>query len=118
VPVQRGLELLQLDPVATALDLMVPPPQQVVVALLVETAEVAGAVGALAAGTSTSVAPAAAAAKTSSTDRSKCRGAWLASRSLGPMRNSATAQSTNARPLAWESMTPLGRPVDPEVNST
>ena len=66
-------------------------------------------------GTRTIAAPACVAANKSKTDRSKCRGAWLESRSLSRTSNSSTAQSTNASAFRWESITPFGTPVDPDV---
>ena len=66
-------------------------------------------------GTSTTAAPAFAAANRSKTERSKWSGAWLERRSSSVTPNSSVAQSTKAIALRWESMTPFGTPVDPDV---
>ena len=60
-------------------------------------------------------APAAAAAKRSRIERSKCSGAWLESRSCSVIANSSAAQRTNVIALRCESITPFGSPVDPDV---
>src|ERR1700728_1560944 len=54
-------------------------------------------------------------AKTSKTDRSKCSGAGLQTRSCSPSAAAAAAHSTNASELRWEIITPFGVPVDPDV---
>src|SRR5690606_26228695 len=66
-------------------------------------------------GTSTTGAPAMAAAKRSKTERSKWNGAWLERRSAAVTPIVRTAQSTNDQPLRWLNITPLGRPVEPDV---
>jgi len=66
-------------------------------------------------GTSTTAAPAPAAANTSKIDRSKWSGAWLDRRSSDETANRAMPQSTNVSAFRWESMTPFGSPVEPEV---
>ena len=66
-------------------------------------------------GTSTTAAPARAAANRSRTERSKWSGAWLESRSSSVTWNSSAAQSTNASAFSCESITPLGTPVEPDV---
>src|ERR1700735_923299 len=54
-------------------------------------------------------------AKTSKTDRSKCSGAGLLTRSCSPSPAAAAAHSTKASELRWEIITPFGVPVDPDV---
>jgi acyl-coenzyme A synthetase/AMP-(fatty) acid ligase len=54
-------------------------------------------------------------AKMSKTDRSKCSGAGLQTRSCSLSPAAAAAQSTNVSELRWEIITPLGVPVDPDV---
>ncbi len=49
-------------------------------------------------------------------DRSNVRAVCPEIRSSGPSSNCVTAQSVNARALAWEMGTPLGEPVVPDVN--
>src|SRR5437867_10839184 len=66
-------------------------------------------------GTSEIAAPALIAAKMSKTDRSKFHGAWLDRRSATEMEKVSHAQLTKVSAFRWESMTPLGWPVDPEV---
>ena len=51
----------------------------------------------------------------SKTDRSKCSGAGLQTRSCSPSPAAAAAQSTNVSELRWEIITPFGVPVDPDV---
>ena len=51
----------------------------------------------------------------SKTDRSKCSGAGLQTRSCSPSPAAAAAHSTNVSELRWEIITPFGVPVDPEV---
>ena len=60
-------------------------------------------------------APARQLANTSKTDRSKCSGAGLQTRSWSVSRAAAAAHSTNVSELRWEIMTPFGAPVDPDV---
>src|SRR5690242_4276495 len=60
-------------------------------------------------------APARQVAKMSKTDRSKCSGAGLQTRSCSPSSAAAAAQSTNVSELRWEIITPFGVPVDPDV---
>src|SRR5438309_1872074 len=51
----------------------------------------------------------------SKTDRSKFHGAWLDRRSAAEMAKVSHAQLIKVSAFRWESMTPLGWPVDPEV---
>ena len=51
----------------------------------------------------------------SKTDRSKCSGAGLHTRSCSPSPAAAAAQSTNVSEFRWEIITPFGVPVDPDV---
>ena len=66
-------------------------------------------------GTSEIAAPALIAAKISKTDRSKLNGAWLESRSMLEMAKVSHDQLINVSAFRWESITPLGLPVDPDV---
>jgi len=54
-------------------------------------------------------------AKMSKTDRSKCRGAGLQTRSCSLSPAHSAAQATKVSELRCEIMTPFGVPVDPEV---
>jgi hypothetical protein len=54
-------------------------------------------------------------AKMSNTDRSKCSGAGLHTRSSSPSPAHAVDQSTKVSEARWEIITPLGVPVDPDV---
>src|SRR5262249_49282389 len=65
--------------------------------------------------TRTSVAPHRQEANRSKTERSKWNGACEANRSSAPGASAAAHQSRNVNALACESITPLGRPVEPEV---
>ena len=66
-------------------------------------------------GVTTMHAPASQLAKTSKTDRSKCSGAGLHTRSSAPRPVQVADQSTKVSEARWEIITPLGVPVDPEV---
>src|SRR6266545_3181925 len=66
-------------------------------------------------GTGCRVPPTLAQANRSNTERSKWNGAWLENRSSGVSSSTAVAHSTNVIPFRWESITPFGSPVDPEV---
>src|ERR1700743_1302996 len=54
-------------------------------------------------------------AKMSKTDRSKCSGAGLQTRSCSLRAVQATAHSTKVSEARCEIITPLGAPVDPDV---
>src|SRR6185437_1915807 len=54
-------------------------------------------------------------AQRSKMERSKWKGAWLATRSAGPRLIWSAAHSMKLRAWPWVSMTPLGTPVEPEV---
>src|ERR1700728_3830377 len=66
-------------------------------------------------GTTVMQAPALPVAKMSKTDRSKCSGAGLHTRSASHRPALAAAQSTKVSDARWEIITPLGMPVDPDV---
>src|SRR3984885_15489193 len=66
-------------------------------------------------GTTVMQAPALQAAKMSKTDRSKCSGAGLQTRSSSPRSVQAAAHSTKVSEARCEIITPFGAPVDPEV---
>src|SRR5450432_2123909 len=52
----------------------------------------------------------------SNVDRSKCSGGWHEMRSDGEGRKQRAAHSRNDMILEWVITTPLGTPVDPDVN--
>ena len=54
-------------------------------------------------------------AKMSKTDRSKCSGAGLQTRSCSPSPAQAAAHSTKVSEARCEIITPFGVPVDPDV---
>src|SRR2546427_1657775 len=67
-------------------------------------------------GTGYSAAPACSVPNTSNVDRSKCIGGCHETRSDGRVQKYAPAHRRNARTLSWVITTPLGTPVDPDVN--
>ena len=66
-------------------------------------------------GTTTMQAAALQVAKMSKTDRSKCSGAGLQTRSCSPRPAQAAAHSTKVSEARCEIITPFGVPVDPDV---
>src|SRR5689334_13542372 len=66
-------------------------------------------------GSTAMVAAALQVAKMSKTDRSKCSGAGLHTRSCSVRPAQAAAHSTKVSEARWEIITPFGVPVDPEV---
>ncbi|MGA1993100.1 MAG: hypothetical protein ABSH46_18805 [Bryobacteraceae bacterium] len=67
-------------------------------------------------GASTQVAPHRAMLNKSNVERSNPSGEGQTIRSAAPIPNSAADQRTNAATARCDSTTPLGRPVEPEVN--